>query len=359
MASDATSVRVLLQAGGYCPIPVIGKVPALQAWQKHHQTNPAEIQLWRKLYPDATNTGILTAHNPTIDADLLNEEAAEAVEGLFREYLTSAASTTVSSHSDACAEVRGADCGKCFGHGLRLIAFSGECSWQPMQIIAQQSQSIVTEFGVEPSAVAPELNASPGKAKLATKQDCVDAPTDDWAFLSSAARRNRTEGLGGCGPRVARQRQPGRKHRARARTARRAVSPKTIRDAHGRSRRAPRSAASMPVLRRPHDRHRDLRTRLRAEAQAYAGSGGDQDRHLMMPSPSIDDHLRQLRRFSSDGAHARGATSDRPATAPSTLTADLATPRSNHHPTPYCSAKRSSMPLQSRTRSPNLTAKSP
>jgi hypothetical protein len=33
-----------------------------------------------------------------------------------------------------------------------------------------------------------------------TKQDCVDAPTDDWAFLSSAARRNRTEGLGGSGP---------------------------------------------------------------------------------------------------------------------------------------------------------------
>jgi hypothetical protein len=67
-----------------------------------------------------------------------------------------------------------------------------------MQIIAEQSQSIATEFGVMPSAVAPELNASPGKAKLATKQDCVY-----WAFLSSAARRNRTEGLGGSGPEAA------------------------------------------------------------------------------------------------------------------------------------------------------------
>jgi hypothetical protein len=28
----------------------------------------------------------------------------------------------------------------------------------------------------------------------------MDAPTDDWPFLSSAARRNRTEGLGGSGP---------------------------------------------------------------------------------------------------------------------------------------------------------------
>jgi hypothetical protein len=84
--ADTTSMRVLLQAGGYSPIPVIGKVPAQQAWQKHIETNPTEIALWRKLYPDAVNTGILTRLNPTIDADLLDEEAAEAVEGLFREY---------------------------------------------------------------------------------------------------------------------------------------------------------------------------------------------------------------------------------------------------------------------------------
>ena len=54
-------------------------------------------------------------------------------------------------------------------------------------------------------------------------------------------------------------------------------------------RRTPRAAASMPVLRRPHDHHRDLRARLRAEAPAHAGSGNNQDRHLMMPSPPIDD----------------------------------------------------------------------
>jgi hypothetical protein len=77
----------------------------------------------------------------------------------------------------------------------------------------------------------------------------------------------------------------------------------------------------------------------------------------MTPSPSIDDHHRQLRRFSPDGAHACGATPARPATAPSTLTADLATSGSHHHPTPCSSAKRSRMPLQSRTPNPNLTAK--
>ena len=54
-------------------------------------------------------------------------------------------------------------------------------------------------------------------------------------------------------------------------------------------RRTPRAAASMSVLRWPHDRHRDFRARLRAEAPARATSSGNQDRHLMMPSPPIDD----------------------------------------------------------------------
>ena len=70
--------------------------------------------------------------------------------------------------------------------------------------------------------------------------------------------------------------------------------PETPEAAH---RRTPRAAASMPVLRRPHDHHRDLRARLRAEAPAHTGSGGDQDRHLMMPSPPIDDR--------SDTRHSR------------------------------------------------------
>src|SRR4249920_2066978 len=83
--ATATSVRMLLQSGGYCPIPVNGKVPAMQEWQKHIQTNPAEIELWNKLFPTATNTGILTARNPAIDIDLLNAAAAEAVENLARE----------------------------------------------------------------------------------------------------------------------------------------------------------------------------------------------------------------------------------------------------------------------------------
>ena len=51
----------------------------------------------------------------------------------------------------------------------------------------------------------------------------------------------------------------------------------------------PAAAASMPLLRRPHDRHRDFRARLRAQAPASTTSGTNQDRHLMMKSPPIDD----------------------------------------------------------------------
>src|SRR4029077_5563837 len=85
MTTDVSTVRALLRMGGYAPIPLQGKVPVLKAWQEHRETNGAEIALWRKLYPDAVNTGILTRLNPTIDIDLLIEEAAEAVEAMARE----------------------------------------------------------------------------------------------------------------------------------------------------------------------------------------------------------------------------------------------------------------------------------
>ena len=67
--------------------------------------------------------------------------------------------------------------------------------------------------------------------------------------------------------------------------ARHAVSPKTTRDAKAaldEPRVLPRPCPS----RWPHDRHRNLRPRLRAETPAHTASR-DQDRHLMMPSPAI------------------------------------------------------------------------
>jgi hypothetical protein len=83
--SAAAELRNTLRCAGYSPIPVSGKKPAPEAWQQKITTNPDEIALWDKVFPDASNTGILTKLTPTLDIDILNPEAAAAVEELARE----------------------------------------------------------------------------------------------------------------------------------------------------------------------------------------------------------------------------------------------------------------------------------
>src|SRR5262249_6144045 len=43
------------------------------------------IVMWAKTWPDAVNTGVLTRSVPTLDLDILNEEAARACEDFARE----------------------------------------------------------------------------------------------------------------------------------------------------------------------------------------------------------------------------------------------------------------------------------
>jgi hypothetical protein len=80
-----TELRHALQHAGYSPIPVQGKIPALKAWQDKVDSNSEEIALWEKLIPQAVSTGFLTRATPTIDIDILNPEAAEAIEVLAKE----------------------------------------------------------------------------------------------------------------------------------------------------------------------------------------------------------------------------------------------------------------------------------
>ena len=83
--------------------------------------------------------------------------------------------------------------------------------------------------------------------------------------------------------RPVRQRQPRRQHRKSPRAARRRAAcrrPATAAGCH--TERAARAALPMPTLRRPHDRHRGVRTRLRAEVAADAG----QVRHVMSQTSS-------------------------------------------------------------------------
>jgi Bifunctional DNA primase/polymerase, N-terminal len=79
-----TTLRKQLLAAGYAPIPVNGKVPVIEGWPEKTKTNNGEIELWAKLFSDAQNTGLLTRKMPTLDIDILNEDASEAVEELVR-----------------------------------------------------------------------------------------------------------------------------------------------------------------------------------------------------------------------------------------------------------------------------------
>jgi hypothetical protein len=77
--------RLALHNGGYAPIPLNGKIPVLKAWQKRHETTRDEIAFWSRTHPAAENTGVLTRLTPTLDIDILDEDAAAAVERLVRE----------------------------------------------------------------------------------------------------------------------------------------------------------------------------------------------------------------------------------------------------------------------------------
>ena len=80
--TDPTSIRCALLAAGFSPLPLRGKKPAFDEWQKKLETNAGEIQLWGSVWSDAKNTGILTKFTPAIDIDIMVRDAAAAVEEL-------------------------------------------------------------------------------------------------------------------------------------------------------------------------------------------------------------------------------------------------------------------------------------
>jgi hypothetical protein len=81
----ATVIRQQLLIAGFMPIPANGKAAVLTGWRNKTSTNPDEIELWPKIYPYAYNTGVVTAWTPFFDIDLMDPEAAGAVEELVRD----------------------------------------------------------------------------------------------------------------------------------------------------------------------------------------------------------------------------------------------------------------------------------
>jgi hypothetical protein len=87
--------RQRLCAAGYIPIPLFGKVPpnkknnarkSLTDWEQTRDVTDELLAMWSKVWPDAKNTGLLTRSMPTLDLDILNEEAVRTIEAHVREH---------------------------------------------------------------------------------------------------------------------------------------------------------------------------------------------------------------------------------------------------------------------------------
>jgi hypothetical protein len=80
-----TQVRTQLIASGFVPIPVAGKVPALERWEQRAETSQEDLDVWRKKFPAASNTGILCERSPVLDIDILDVAASDAAIKFVRE----------------------------------------------------------------------------------------------------------------------------------------------------------------------------------------------------------------------------------------------------------------------------------
>jgi hypothetical protein len=79
-------VRFAMVTNGYTSIiPVIGKKPVLDEWEKTKDVSREMLEAWSRNCPSASNTGILTRLVPTLDLDLLCEPAVVAAENMVRE----------------------------------------------------------------------------------------------------------------------------------------------------------------------------------------------------------------------------------------------------------------------------------
>src|SRR5262245_26498051 len=86
MMTDITDRRLALRHTGFHPIPDEGKAPPMEKWQDKLEPTDAEIRLWPQTWHFAHNTGVIAKFTPGFDIDILDEDAAEAVEHLAREH---------------------------------------------------------------------------------------------------------------------------------------------------------------------------------------------------------------------------------------------------------------------------------
>ena len=86
MSDTISELRLALRAAGHAPVPACGKAVYLPEWTTKDTASAEEIASWAASYPNWTNTGVLCAYTPTLDIDLPNPEAAEAVADMVRDW---------------------------------------------------------------------------------------------------------------------------------------------------------------------------------------------------------------------------------------------------------------------------------
>ena len=79
------AIRLRLLEAGFMPLPVSGKVPVVKAWQTLRDLTAEQIRLWSRTCSAALSTGVLTRLTPTLDVDITDPEAVEAIESLVKD----------------------------------------------------------------------------------------------------------------------------------------------------------------------------------------------------------------------------------------------------------------------------------
>ena len=77
-------MRWELVRAGYTPAP-LRQDTAGQDWPNLRGVTREQLEMWALSWRDANNTGVLNRAVPTFDVDILNEDAARAVEDMVRE----------------------------------------------------------------------------------------------------------------------------------------------------------------------------------------------------------------------------------------------------------------------------------
>jgi hypothetical protein len=77
---------VTLLNNGFIPVACDGKRALVDGWSEIHAPTELLLKTWSETHQRCQNTGILTRFAPAFDIDLLDEDAAQAVEDLTRQW---------------------------------------------------------------------------------------------------------------------------------------------------------------------------------------------------------------------------------------------------------------------------------